>query len=346
MVRFSDISGITEKTVGQEKSSDRKSEADEFRFGDMQADAETSATEGLYANGTSPEVASLYEKFVGKALEIRNSVLSGQDLNPSPILTDLNHAIKNDFIDVLYEYAMSDEADYDEVVVQNVDVTFASLKIGTGMGYDTRKLLELSLAAFLQNVGMYEVPEHILKKQGKLDKSELEMIRGHPEASAKILSRLGSRYDWLAQVASQVHERSDGSGYPRGLKGPEISELASIIGLMDTYVAMIKKRPYRDRMLRPNAVKYIIKEAKGQYPPKVLKVFLNQISLFPVSTYVRLNNKSIGRVISTDKNQPLRPTIMLLYDGLGEKVEKREIVRLADNPLLYIVDCVDERELD
>lgn len=346
MVRFSDINGIRDKTAGQEKSSDLKSEADEFRFGNMQTEAEEFATEGVYANGSSPEVASLYEKFIGKALEIRNSVLSSQDLNLSPILTDLNHIIKNDLIDALYEYAMSNEADYDEVVVQNVDVTFASLKIGMGMGYDTRKLLELGLAAFLQNVGIYEVPEHILKKQGKLEKSELEMMKGHPEASAKLLSRLGSRYDWLAEVASQAHERSDGSGYPRGLKGPEISELASIIGLMDTYVTMIKKRPYRERMLGPNAVKHIIQEAKGQFPPKVLKIFLNQISLFPVSTHVRLNNKSIGRVISTDKNQPLRPTIMLLYDGLGEKVGKREIVRLADNPLLYIVDCVDEKDLD
>jgi HD-GYP domain-containing protein (c-di-GMP phosphodiesterase class II) len=345
MVRFSDIDGIRGKAEGQDKNADHRSEAGEFRVDDTQTHTEELVSEELVAESASPEVAGLYEKFIGKALETRNRVLSNQGLSPSPILSDLHHIINNQLIDALYEYAMSDEADYDELVVQNVDVTFASLKIGVGMGYDTRRLLELGLAAFLQNVGIYRIPEQILKKEGRLDKSEVELIRKHPEVGAKILLELGSRYSWLVEVVLQVHERSDGSGYPKGLKGPEISELASIIGLMDMYVAMIKKRPHRDRVLPPNAVKYIVKEAKEQFPPRILKVFLNQISLFPVNTYVRLNNKSIGRVTATDENQPLRPTIMLLYDGLGEKVGRRKSVNLASNPLLYIVDCLDEKEL-
>jgi HD-GYP domain-containing protein (c-di-GMP phosphodiesterase class II) len=346
MVRFSDIDGIRDKTEGQNKRSEHESEAGEFRLDEMEMGAEKAETEGFAGESAAPEVAALYEKLIGKALEIKNRVLSSQGLSPSPILSDLHQIIDKRLIDALYEHAMADEADYDEFVVQNVDVTLAALKIGAGMGYDTRKLLELGLAAFLQNVGIYQIPEHVLKKEGRLDKSEVEMIRRHPEVGAEILSGLGSRYSWLVDVVLQVHERSDGSGYPNGLKGPEISELASIIGLMDMYVAMIKTRPYRERILRPDAVKYIIKEAKAQFPPKILKVFLNEISLFPVNTYVRLNNKSIGRVIATDKKQPLRPTILLLYDGLGERVGKRETVNLVGNPLLYIVDCIDEKGLD
>ncbi|MGD8228453.1 MAG: HD domain-containing phosphohydrolase [Desulfobacteraceae bacterium] len=295
--------------------------------------------------GASLEVVNCYEKLIGKAIEIRNRVTSDQGISPSPILSDLHHIVSNDLIDKLYEYAMSTTHEYDEIIVHNVHVALASLRVGEGIGYDTRKLLELGLAAFLQNVGMYKIPEHILKKDGRLAESEMEVIRNHPQTSSQILSRMGARYKWLAEVASQVHERADGSGYPQGLRGPEISELASIIGLMDTYVAMIMKRPYRNKHLRPDAVKFIIKEGKGLFPPRILKVFLNQISLFPVSTYVRLNNKSIGRVISTDKNQPLRPKIELLYDGLGKKIEEKEIVRLSDNPLLYIVESIDETEL-
>jgi len=156
---------------------------------------------------------------------------------------------------------------------------------------------------------------------------------------------MGKRYRWLADVVLQVHERSDGSGYPRGLKGGEISELASIIGLLDTYVAMIKQRPYRDKFLQSYAVKFLINEAKGLFPGKVLKVFLDQISLFPVHTHVRLNNKSIGLVLSTNKSQPMRPVIQLLYDSQGHKIEKKEIIRLSDNPLLYIVEGIDEKDL-
>ena len=64
-----------------------------------------------------------------------------------------------------------------------------------------------------------------------------------------------------------------------------------------------------------------------------------------MNTYVVLNNKSIGRVLSTEKEQPLRPTIELLYDSVGGKMESREIVRLSENPLLYIAENIHERDL-
>jgi HD-GYP domain-containing protein (c-di-GMP phosphodiesterase class II) len=276
---------------------------------------------------------------------VRDTVASGEGISPSPILADLHDVLERDLVERLYTHAMSAPDDYEEVFIHSVEVTFASLLVGKGLGYDTKRLLELSLAAFLENVGMYTIPGVVLQKQTKLDESEVNRIRQHPEMSYQILSRLGEKYRWLAEVAVQVHERADGTGYPKGLKGGEITELASIIGLVDTYVAMIRKRPYREKFLEADAVKFILKEAKPQFPVRVLKAFLNQISLFPLNTYVRLNNKSVGRVIATEKNQPLRPTVELSYDGMGNKLEKKEIVRLSDNPLLYVLETLDEREL-
>jgi len=108
---------------------------------------------------------------------------------------------------------------------------------------------------------------------------------------------------------------------------------------------MIKKRSYREKFVPPDAIKFILKAGKSLFPPKVVKTFLTHISLFPVNTYVRLNNKSIGRVISTDKNQPLKPKIELLYDSQGKKIEKRTIIRLSENPLLYILNSVNAEEI-
>ena len=136
----------------------------------------------------------------------------------------------------------------------------------------------------------------------------------------------------------------DGSGYPRGLKGEEILEFASIIGLVDTYMAMIRNRPYRSKYMQTEAVKAIIELGQGRFPPRVFKEFLDQVSLFPVNTCVKLNNNSIGRVLSTEKTQPLRPTLELLYDGLAQKMEKPRIVRLSKQPLLHIIGAVDERD--
>ena len=146
-------------------------------------------------------------------------------------------------------------------------------------------------------------------------------------------------------MALQIHERSDGSGYPKGLRGKEIYELSSIIGMVDVYTAMIKRRPYRDKLVQTDVIKYIIKDARAQFPPRIMKVFLNLISLFPVNTYVRLNNNFIGRVRSTDIRNPLRPTIELHSDGHAGKMENREVINLSENPLLFIVESIHEKEL-
>jgi HD-GYP domain-containing protein (c-di-GMP phosphodiesterase class II) len=213
------------------------------------------------------------------------------------------------------------------------------------MNYDIKMLLRLGLAAFLKNVGMYKIPESILKTEGKLGEEEINLIRRHPVFSHEILSRLGEKYKWLADVALQVHERLDGSGYPSGLKGKDILEMASIIGLVDTYVAMIRNRPYREKFIQTDAIKSIAEEGKGLFPSRILKIFLDQISLFPVNSYIKLNNGAIGRVISTDKNQPLRPTIELLCDGSGNKLPEPQYLRLSDNPLLYITSNTGVNEL-
>jgi HD-GYP domain-containing protein (c-di-GMP phosphodiesterase class II) len=349
MVRFSDIKEIRDKTVARDTGPPRNVEAGQVRLSDPHfselSKRDDPVLEEASAERNSSEVAVLYEKLMRSAKDIQEKVAGDESLSAGPILADLHAVIDRGLVLPLFEHAMSEPGDWRDVSIHCVEVTLACLMVGRGMGYDKKKLLELGLAAFLENVGMYGIPEGILQKPTKLEAEDIDRIREHPEAGAKILSRLGERYEWLAEVASQVHERADGSGYPRGLKGSEISETASIIGLVDTYVAMIRKRAYRDRILQPDAIRFILKEAKVQFPTKVLKAFLNSVSLFPFNTHVRLNNKSIGRVISTDRNHPLRPTVEVLYDGLGNKPERREIVRLSDNPLLYIVETIDERDL-
>ena len=349
MVRFSDIVKMGENKTDTGDIRRQGSEKDKIMLSESQILMGTDEV-GLYPDTSlwdqfNEETVAYYEKFIEKAAEIKERVKNDQGISPSPILSGLHELINKNLIDELYDYAMSIPGHLDEMVIHAVDVTFTSLKIGKGLDYDTKMLLRLGLAGFLENVGMYKIPDGILKKEGKLTRDEVQVIKGHPEISSEILSRMGERYQWLANVAVQTHERSDGSGYPKGLKGPEITELASIVGLVDVYVAMIKKRPYRDKFVQTDAIKSIIEASKGLFPQKIVKVFLNQISLFPVNSYVKLNNRSIGRVISTDRDQPLRPTIECIYDGSGNRLKEHLVISLSDNPLLYIESSVNENEL-
>jgi HD-GYP domain-containing protein (c-di-GMP phosphodiesterase class II) len=348
MVRFSDIINIKDIKEPTSESTEKKTLVDKLRLRDSQilkAKGEEEATDPSIIENGRLEIITYFEKFIERAKNIRDRVKNDQGISPSPILTDLHYIINNNLIDLLYEYAISAPKHSDVMHIQIVNVTFTSLKVGKGMDYDTEMLLRLGLAAFLENVGMYKIPDSIIKKKGRLEEGEKSILKEHPKISYEILGQMGKRYKWLAEVALQIHERADGSGYPNGLKGEEITELALIIGLIDTYASMIKNRTYRDKLEPTDAIKYIIKDKKDLFPSRILKVFLNQISLFPVETYVRLNNKSIGQVLSTDQKQPLRPTIQLLYDGLGNRMEKQEVVRLSENPLLYIIDSIHEKDL-
>ena len=359
MVRFSDIVIKEDKKEPRKKdpAPETKGEGEESMLSNAEIAGALSDTQILKVRGErssyappvkeewNSEVIVYYDKFVQRAMETRDRVRNEQGISPSPILSDLHYILNQNLTEELYMYSMFCPGDYEKILVHDVKVTFVALIVGKGLGYDLRMLLKLGLAGLLENVGMYKIPKDVLQKKEQLDDEAMASIREHPKKSYEILAEMGEKYRWLAEVALQAHERADGSGYPYGLKKEQIYEMSFIIGLSDVYVAMITDRPYRDKFVQTDAIKYIIEEGSGQFPTGIRKVFLNQLSLFPVNTYVRLNNKSIGRVLCTDRNQPLRPTIELVHDSAGHKMLKRELIQLSENPLLYITESLHERDI-
>ena len=293
----------------------------------------------------SQETMKIVHNLIEAAKSIGDQVRSEQVIGPSSVSKVLQHIINQNLVEELYEYSMINLKDMDVISRHSVIVTLISLMIGKGMDYDPKMQLVLGLSAFFSNVGMYKIPDDILNSKEKLGKGEKKIIRDHPMAAHDILKNVEKRYQWLSEIALQVHERSDGSGYPKGLNGKEINPLASIIGLVDLYVEMISDRPYRDKVDQTDAIKYIVNEAKDFFPRKVRKVFLDQVTLFPINCYVILNNQSIGRVLRTNKKWTLRPTVELLFNSQGDKLEPPRVLRLMENPLLYIKGSVDPNDL-
>jgi HD-GYP domain-containing protein (c-di-GMP phosphodiesterase class II) len=209
--------------------------------------------------------------------------------------------------------------------------------MGVGMGYDDERLAELGTAAFLHDVGRYKTPEDMLNKEGTPSDQR------HPQISADILSGLDDNYGWLPTVVLQVHERADGSGYPFGLAQEEIHEYAFIIGLADLYAGMISNGR-GGQGIEQRAVRDIIDSVKEAFPAEVIRAFVHQVSFFPLGSYVKLNDRSIGRVVSTNPDYPLRPTVEVLNDGVGGTIGNTRVVDLSQQILLYITGSVDETE--
>ena len=222
-----------------------------------------------------------------------------------------------------------------------VHVAIISLKIGLELGYAPEELRRLGLAALLHNVGMARLPEALLTRKGPLPPEERAALERHPEEGVRLLRGLGPQATWLAEVVLQVHERMDGSGYPKGLTGQEIHDDAYIVGLADVYESLVHPRPFR-RCLGPlEALKEILTRERTTVPDRIRKALIRALSAFPVGSLVRLNTGEIGRVVAKHPDLPLRPVVEVLVRR-GKRLEEPVVIDLSQSPLLYIQESVVE----
>jgi len=149
-----------------------------------------------------------------------------------------------------------------------------SILTGERLGLHGDRLIALSYAAYLHDIGKVKVPDEVLKKPGPLTAAEWEEMRRHPEYGAEMIE--GKEFlRGAAEIIRAHHERYDGTGYPRGLKGEEIPLEARIIAVVDAYDAMTSNRPYRAALTPEEAIEELKKNAGTQFDPRVVKVFLS-----------------------------------------------------------------------
>ncbi len=236
----------------------------------------------------------------------------------------------------LADYEIKEDALYYHIV----NVSILVLELGKGMGYDKQRLVDLGIAGFMHDLGIIKFIE-IINKKGKLNEEELRKVKEHPLSGLEILNKIGGEFSpGLIDVISQEHERLDGTGYPKGIKDDEIKEFAQVVGLADVYEAMTHMRPYRLRFSPPKTMNMMLNKKSG-FSPKVLKIFLERIGIFPVGTMVRLNTKELGAVVKENLGLPLRPLVLVLFDENGNKLISPKQIDLSSNLLICIEECMD-----
>ena len=153
-----------------------------------------------------------------------------------------------------------------------------SRKIAELAGKNPQECDEIYYAALLHDVGKIGISKTILNKKGKLSDEEYQVIKEHPDIGAQILSSI-SESPYLSIGAKSHHERYDGKGYPEGLKGDDIPEIARIIAVADAYDAMTSKRSYRDTIPQQVVREEFIKCLGTQFDPVFGKIMIHLIDL-------------------------------------------------------------------
>lgn len=159
------------------------------------------------------------------------------------------------------------------------NVSILSKKIAEFLGLDQEMRQEIETAGLLHDIGKITIDSSLLDKPGKLTNAEYEMIKKHSEVGYQILKSVDA-YSNLSDSVLSHHERWDGAGYPRGLKGEEIPLVARIITVADAYEAMTAKRTYRETISKKEAVNELIRCAGTQFDPAIIRALCEHYDSF------------------------------------------------------------------
>ena len=292
---------------------------------------------GIEEKKTDYDFESFFEDTIELVKEIFENAKNGVTYNKDKIY---------DKADKLIEYIKRDKNTSIETAIKNYEkkylyvlgasVAVLSVITGLSLGYDNEKLKVLIIGSWLHDIGMIKIPPYILEKRGGLTPDEYARIKTHTIYGYRLIIGELLFDNEIANIALQHHESYDGTGYPRKLKGNQISINARIVSIADSYVAMTRSRSYRDEMIYYNAMKVIVSSANRRFDPTIVKVFLSNMAIYPVGSIVRLNNGVVAKVVKANPNMPLRPIIEILIDEFGEKVTEERFIDLQNETGLFI----------
>ncbi|NGM83044.1 HD-GYP domain-containing protein [Paenibacillus sp. 7124] len=209
--------------------------------------------------------------------------------------------------------------------VHSLNVCLYTLVLGIAHGYSSSDLKVLGLGSLLHDIGKTQIPIKIVQKPGMLSDEEFRHMRAHTEIGFKILKEEPNIPLLAAHCAYQHHERINGSGYPRGIRGPEIHEYAKWIGVADSYDAMTSNRVYKKALLPHQAVEALYVGSGTLYEQNQLEIFRDRVAIYPIGLNVKLSTGETGVVVSIDPSLPHRPVVRVIEGPEGEKVTPYEI---------------------
>jgi hypothetical protein len=307
--------------------------------------AAASAASDLAPAAPAEDPSMLLGELQELLLEVRGLVRGPGDFPWARLQSVLDRAITSlerspDLFWVANNPAATAGADY--LAFHQARVAVMALRIGANVGYDRRRLLGLGLAGCLIDVGLWQMPETLLRRLDTLAGDELAAYRSHPRLSADLVHRWAPPDEAIVQAVLEHHEREQGQGFPQGLTGAAVESDAKILGLADTYTGLTVPPTARPRMRPHEAVREIVKSRNEAFPSPLIKALLSEISVFPPGTVVRLNTEEIGRVTAVNRNHPLRPRVEIMADGRGQRLPSPKSIDLSESPFIYITGPVTE----
>ena len=232
----------------------------------------------------------------------------------------------------LLNFAEYESDDIDYSVSQSVKTSILVLAMADTLRLPAHKQIELGIAAILHRIGVTQIPQELFYTDRKLTPEEKKSITLFPLLGFKALK--AAEFPTSVALAVLEHrENINGTGYPRGFTGDKISLYGKILSVASAYCAAVSKRPFRDNVDGHSGMMELIREKGKRYDEKVLRVLLLTLTVYPIGTYIRMQDGAIGIVTSTNPAEPKFPVLKMIHDAGG--------TYYADAPLMHTSESDD-----
>ena len=217
----------------------------------------------------------------------------------------------------------------DYTYMHSVAVCAMMVALARQLGLDAVQVRAAGMAGLLHDLGKAMMPLEVLNKPGKLTEAEFAVMKSHPEAGYRMLLKSDHVDAAALDVCLHHHEKIDGSGYPKGLKGDEISLLAKMGAVCDVYDAITSNRPYKPGWDPAESLRKMAEWSKGHFDPLVFQAFVKSMGIYPIGSLVLLSSGRIGVVTEQAQSSLITPRVKVFFSTKSGMRIPPEVVDLS-----------------
>jgi HD-GYP domain-containing protein (c-di-GMP phosphodiesterase class II) len=224
------------------------------------------------------------------------------------------------------------------LVVHSMMNAIVCCRLALASGLSREQRLSLVCAALTHDVGLLDLTDFI-NSRDKLTEAERARVRQHVQQGIRMLGALGvvDPY-WLDAIANH-HEFLDGSGY-LGKRGDELDASARILALADSYSAMLRPRPYRDRLMARRALESLYSEGRDRYDGPLIEILIWDLGFYPPGSVLRLRNHELALAIRNSPGILDGPNVAAFTDSTGCPL-LHPVLRNTNDPEFGVLDVLD-----
>lgn len=271
----------------------------------------------IVARGREAVVSMFQEARMGKAVDADAA---------APLVDEISNSVLRN-PGALISLARLKTAD-DYTYLHSVAVCALMIALARQLGLDEQQVREAGMGGLLHDLGKAMMPPAILNKPGKLSDAEFAVIRTHPDEGHRMLLAGRSISEAVRDICLHHHEKFDGSGYPAGFKGEQISLLARMGAVCDVYDAISSNRPYKAGWDPAESIRRMA-EWQGHFDPAVFQAFVRSLGIYPVGSLVRLESGKLGVVVEQGELSLLKPRVKVFFSTRSQAYLKPEIIDIA-----------------